>query len=232
MKLAGYLRVSTVIQAEKGLGLDVQKETIKAWAKEQGHKIVSWHTDGGVSGSNGLESRQALPEALEALQAGQAQGLVVYRLDRLARDLMLQEQLLAELKRMGAAVYSTAAGEDAYLADDPSDPSRKMIRQMLGAVSEYEKAMVVVRLKAGRKRKHETGGYAYGRPGLGYKAEGGKLVADESEQETLQLILRLHAEGLSTRQIAERLNESEHHSPKRADQFYSSTISRIIRRHT
>ncbi len=47
-----------------------------------------------------------------------AEGIVVYRLDRLARDLVLQEQLLAELRRVSAAVFSTSAGEDAYLADD------------------------------------------------------------------------------------------------------------------
>jgi len=53
----------------------------------------------------------------------------VHRLDRLARDLVLQEQLLAECWRMGATVSSTAAGEDAYLSDDPADPSRRLIKR-------------------------------------------------------------------------------------------------------
>ena len=60
----------------------------------------------------------------------------VYRLDRLARDLIVQETVLAEVKRLGGEVFSTSAAEAGYLSDDPDDPSRKLIRQVLGAVAE------------------------------------------------------------------------------------------------
>ncbi len=102
--------------------------------------------------------------------------MVVHRLDRLARDLVLQEQLLAECWKMDATVSSTAAGEDAYLRDDPSDPSRRLIRQVLGAVSDYERAMVRLRLATGRRHKADAGGYAYGAPPFGYRSDGGHLV--------------------------------------------------------
>jgi DNA invertase Pin-like site-specific DNA recombinase len=68
---------------------------------------------------------------------GLADQEVVYRLDRLARDLVLQEQLLAEVWRSGE-LFSTAGGE-ANLHGDPEDPSRRLLRQVLGAVSEYER---------------------------------------------------------------------------------------------
>ncbi len=142
MKLVAYLRVSTDRQAEHGLGLDVQEAAIKAWAKQNGHRIVLWTRDEGVSGSNGLETREALPEALGAVQGRTAAGIAVYRLDRLARDLVLQEQLLAEIKRMGGQLFTTSAAEADYLEDDPSDPSRRLIRQILGAVNEYERSMI------------------------------------------------------------------------------------------
>jgi DNA invertase Pin-like site-specific DNA recombinase len=79
------------------------------------------------------------------LRTKEADALIVYRLDRLARDLVLEEQLLAEAWRMGAVVFSTSAGESAYLEDDPLDPSRRLIRQVLGAVNEYERAMIGLR---------------------------------------------------------------------------------------
>ena len=63
-----------------------------------------------------------LAEALELLNKRAAAGLVVYRLDRLARDLVLQEQLLAECWRSEAQVFSTSKAEGDYLRNDPSDP--------------------------------------------------------------------------------------------------------------
>ncbi len=74
MRIAAYLRVSTDTQAEHGLGLDVQRQAIRAWARAHGHKITSWHADAGVSGSNGLDSREALPEAMAEVRSGRATG--------------------------------------------------------------------------------------------------------------------------------------------------------------
>jgi DNA invertase Pin-like site-specific DNA recombinase len=129
----------------------------------------------------------------------------VYRLDRLARYLVLQEQLLAEIKRLGADTYTTSSAEAGYLADDPDDPSRKLISQILGAVNEYERAMIKLRLRSGRARKNRNAGYAYGPPPLGYRAEGRQLVADNYEQQVVERIRALRAEGRSLRQIADVL---------------------------
>jgi DNA invertase Pin-like site-specific DNA recombinase len=229
MKLVAYLRVSTDRQAEHGLGLEVQEAAIRKWAKANGHRIVSWHRDEGVSGSNGLETRDALPEVLAALQSRTAAGVVVYRLDRLARDLVLQEQLLGEIRRIGADVYTTSAAEAGYLADDPDDPSRKLIRQILGAVNEYERAMIKLRLRSGRARKSHNGGYAYGPPPLGYRAEGRQLVADIDEQQVIDRIRTLRAEGRSLREIAETLTE-ERFKPKRATVWHPGSLRLIVNR--
>ena len=80
MRLAGYVRVSTDLQAERGHGLEIQERAIRDWARENHHRGVTLFTDAGVSGSNGVESRQGLPDALEHLASGRAAGLVVYRL--------------------------------------------------------------------------------------------------------------------------------------------------------
>ncbi|MGH2774736.1 MAG: recombinase family protein [Actinomycetota bacterium] len=65
MKVAAYLRVSTDRQAEQGQGLGVQRQAVKSWAKANGHTVRTWHADEGASGSNGLEARVALADALQ-----------------------------------------------------------------------------------------------------------------------------------------------------------------------
>lgn len=228
-RVVAYLRVSTDRQAEHGLGLEVQEAAIRKWAKAEGHRIVSWHRDEGVSGSNGLETRIALPDALAALQDRTAVGLVVYRLDRLARDLVLQEQLLAEIWRMGAEVFTTSAAEAGYLGDDPDDPSRKLVRQILGAVNEYERAMIKLRLRSGRARKRECGYAGDGPPPLGWRAEGRQLVADPDEQAVLERIRTLRAEGRSLREIAATLT-SEGFKPKRSETWHAGSLALIVKR--
>lgn len=229
LKVAAYLRVSTDKQADEGLGLDVQRQAVKAWAKAHSHRLVATHVDEGVSGSNGLDSRVGLAEAIACLRSGKADGLVVYRLDRLARDLVLQEQLLAEVRRLGREVFTTSAAEAGYLADDPHDPSRRLIRQVLGAVNEYERAMIRLRLNAGRRRKAEQGGFAFGSPPYGYRAEGKTLVPDESEQSALRRIRQLRSEGGSLPAIAATL-EAEGHRPKRGGRWHVETVRRIVNR--
>ena len=95
---------------------------------------------------------------------------------------------------MGVTVCSTSAAEDAYLADDPADPSRRLIRQVLGAVSDYERAMGRLRLAAGRRHKTDAGGSAFGAPPFGYRSERGELVPRTGEAEALALITAMHAE--------------------------------------
>ena len=179
MGVVGYIRVSTDKQAEQGLGLDVQRHAIKIWAKATGHKVIAVEADEGISGSNGLEHRLGLAEALAAVRGGRADAVVVYRLDRLARDLVLQEQLLAEVRRLGGLVLSTSAREADYLVDDPQDPSRRLMRQVLGAVNEYERHMIRLRLSAVVGARPRAVAFGYGSPLFGSRAVGGVLLSPD-----------------------------------------------------
>ena len=110
MKIVGYMRVSTATQAEDGLGLDVQKAAVRAWCKSNGHRLIKILSDEGISGTKELEDRPGLADALDMIRSRKADGIVVPRLDRLARDLIVQETILAEIRRIGGEAFSTSSG--------------------------------------------------------------------------------------------------------------------------
>lgn len=230
MKLVAYVRVSTDRQVEEGLGLDVQRRAIRAWAKLNGHRVALWTSDEGVTGSSGMESRVGLHDALAALKDGTAVGLVVYRLDRLARKLTVQEATLAKAWDLGASVFAVDLGEIAR--DDPDDPMKTALRQMIGVFAQLERGMIAARLRAGRRVKAEQGGYAgYGSPAYGTRARDGELEIDAAEQTAINRIVELHHAGASLRDIASVL-ATEGHRPRRSITWHPETLRRIVTRAT
>jgi hypothetical protein len=89
--------------------------------------------------------------------------------------------------------------------------------------------MIKLRLRSGRTRKGQTGGYAYGPPPLGYRAKGRQLVADDDEQQVVERIRVLRAEGRSLRQIAETL-AAEGFERKRSATWHPGSLRLIINR--
>lgn len=227
MRLVAYIRVSTDRQAEKGFGLDVQRQTVKAWAKAHGHRLILIACDEGISGTKEAADRPGLTEALQTLQEGRGEGLLVPRLDRLARSLSVQEAALAHVWRSCGHVFSCDTGE--VHADSPDDPMRTALRQMMGVFSQLERSMLTARMSAGRQLKAQRGGYAYGAPPLGYRAHDGSLVRDDTEQATLERARQLRAEGKSLRAIASTL-EHEGHKPKRSTKWHPQTVAAVLQR--
>jgi DNA invertase Pin-like site-specific DNA recombinase len=228
VKAVAYLRVSTDKQAEEGLGLEVQEAALRRWAKAHGHRIVALARDEGVSGMKDAASRPGLAEALSLIEDGKADALVVARLDRLARSLTVQEAVLAHVWKHGGRVFSVDSGE--VLQDDPDDPMRTFIRQVMGAAAQLERATIVSRMRAGRRLKAEGGGYAgYGSPPYGFRAVDGRLVPVEEEQRALHRIGELRSQGASLRAIASALT-AEGYRPKRGGEWHSRCLSRIVAR--
>lgn len=229
MRLVAYLRVSTDKQAESGNGIDVQEVAIKSWARSNGHRIVAWLRDEGVCGADDVSAREALPEALTVIAERRAEGLVCWKLDRLARDLIVQETLLREIGRVGGQTFSTAPTENSLLGEDPNDPARTLVRQILGAIAQYERAMIVLRMKMGRAAKHAKGGYAYGAPAFGWQSVDKELAPLPSEQDTLTRMQELRAKGASYREIAAIL-ETEGRPSKRGERWHPMTVARALNR--
>lgn len=225
-KVAGYIRVSTIGQAEKGHGLAEQAETIREFCGANGYELVAVYEDAGVSGANGIEGREALPQLLADLEAGDFEGMVIVRLDRLARDLMLQENILGDVRKRGGELLSIAEPD---LCSE--DNTRTLIRQIMGAVAEYEKKLIVARLAGGRRRKVKQGGYSGGWVPLGYTVQGegreAEVTVDPKTAPSVRRVFREYAGGASMREIAEGL-QADGVPTKRGGTWAQGTVAGII----
>lgn len=230
MRLVGYVRVSSEGQLD-GLGLDVQTRIIREWASRQGHRLVEVHSDGAVRGTTDAVDRPGLTAALRDLQDRRADGLIVATLDRLARRLTVQEAILAMVWQHGAMAFTADDGE--IREDDPDDPMRTAIRQMRGVFAQLDRAMVVKRLRDGRKAKEAlgrkaVGSYPYGFLGAG-KGRDRDAAPDESEQLAVRRIGELRATGASYREIAATLDR-EGLRPRKAQSWSPMTVRSIAQR--
>jgi DNA invertase Pin-like site-specific DNA recombinase len=229
MRVIAYIRVSTAGQLD-GYGLAAQEKAVRAYAKSKGLRITRVLREEGVSGATPAEQRPALMEALRGIREHEAEGLLVPNLDRLARELHIQEAALALVWRMRGRVFTAEGGE--VLEDDPDDPVRRAMRQMRGVFSELEKGLIVKRLRDGRRAKADAGGYDVGAPPFGFRAEAGALVPDPAEQKAVRLMKKLHGEGKSLRDIVQAL-EARGYSPKRGEagaRWHPAQVARILRR--
>ena len=216
-KGVGYVRVSTTVQAEDGFGLDVQRASIIAAADRLGIDIVAWCEDAAVSGTKDALDRDGFNCLVRHLLDGDADTVLIHHGDRLARNLTVHEAALAVLWSHGADVY--IAGE-LVQADDPSDPIRTMVRQILGAVNEYARKDAMLKMHGGRKaiRKSEPSRYIGGATiPFGCTVEDGRLVAGPALIEQVDAIVAGRAAGLSWATIGRPLGLLTHQVKRRLD---------------
>ena len=74
--------------------------------------------------------------------------ILIEKVDRLARDLMIQETIINDLQKKGFDLISVVEGDDLL----SGDPTRKLVRQVLGAIAEYDETMTVLKLRTARER--------------------------------------------------------------------------------
>jgi DNA invertase Pin-like site-specific DNA recombinase len=197
-KAFGYLRVSDPSQVE-GDGLTRQELAIRKYADAHGLTIVGFYREEGISGM--LEDRPMLARLMVDLEQNGhgVRTVVIEKLDRLARDLMVQEAIVRDLLKQGFELVSTMEGPDLASAD----PTRKLIRQIMGAVAEYDRAMLVLKLRVARERKKIKTGRCEGRLPYG---------KDDKEQEVIKKVKLLRRDrkggfkGATLEHIATTLN--------------------------
>lgn len=197
----GYLRVSTEEQAE-GYGLDAQRAAIEDWADRTGVPVGAFYEDVGVSGATEPAARKGLTAALTALMAKPG-ALVVARMDRLARDVGIQETLIPAMEREGCSIVSVAEPD----LGSSNDPSRVLVRQILAAMAQHERALIGIRCNAGKAIKRARGGWVGGPPPFGFRLVNGNLATDPVEWPTLVRLVSWHEQRIPWTQIARLANE-------------------------
>lgn len=215
MKAFVYMRVSGLSQVE-GMGFNRQEAACNDYATKNSIEIVKVYREEGVSGKTELDGRPALCALIADLLSTGTKMVLVERLDRLARDLIVQETIIQDLRRREVQIISVAEPD---LCSD--DPTRTLIRQILGAFFSYERKMIVAKLADARLRMKKQNGKCEGRKAFGDK-DGEKVVLDT---------ILTHADnGCSPESIAGLLNHD--HIPTRYGRRWNSgTIHRILKRH-
>jgi len=221
-KAVAYLRVSGKSQID-GDGFPRQMEAIEKYAKANGLKIVGEYRDEGVSGKEDFDGRDAFGELLDRLESNGVRTVLVERADRLSRDSVIAEILLREFRALGVQVIAADGGVD-LTEGDQDNPTAKLVRQILASVAEFEKDVLVLKLRAARMRKRKEKGVCEGRKPFGTR---------EGEETVVRRIgeLRKSAGGvkLGYRLIAQLLNKEGH--PTRSGKPWShQSVASVVKR--
>ena len=159
IKAVAYLRTSSRTNTGPDKDSDKrQRAAIDAYAKANGVEIVGEYYDAAVSGADPVGGRPGFAAMLEALLANGARTIVVESPDRFARDLMVQLAGHDMLKAKGIVLI--AASAPTHFTEDT--PTAILVRQVLGAIAEFDKTTLVAKLAAARRRKREVTGMKVG----------------------------------------------------------------------
>jgi DNA invertase Pin-like site-specific DNA recombinase len=155
-----YLRTSSAANVGADKDSDRrQREAIAAFARGAGYELVGEFYDAAVSGADPIDTRPGFAEMLKRIEANGVRTIIVETASRFARDLMVQEVGHAKLRERGIDLI--AADSPGSFIDDT--PTAKLVRQVLGAISEFDKAMTVAKLRGARERKRREAGKCEGR---------------------------------------------------------------------
>jgi DNA invertase Pin-like site-specific DNA recombinase len=196
----------------------------KRGGKPRGIALVAVLSDLGTSGAAELEKRPGLLAALAAIEEHGAGLLVVAKRDRLARDVVLAAMIERLAARVGASVVS-AAGEGE--GDSPADG---LMRRMIDAFAEYERALIRARTRSALAVK-KTRGERTGSVPFGYSlaADGIHLVENEAERDIVAAVRAMRADGLTLLAIAAEL-EARGIRTRTGARWHPQSIARICER--
>ena len=207
--VVSYVRVSGRGQVD-GDGPERQREAISKFVGPHMLWIASEFFEKAVSGTVEAVDRPAFANLLEFIdKVGSGEGkviaVVVERMDRLARDLMVSEFLLAECRKRGLKVYAADQGALIDMAADGADPTRVLIRQILGALAQWEKSMLVSKLKAARDRVKQSTGRCEGKKPYGSRAGEQAII---NLVHNFRSVLDDNGQPMEYATIVQHLNES------------------------
>jgi DNA invertase Pin-like site-specific DNA recombinase len=208
--VVGYIRVSTEDQANSGAGLAAQRSAIAAECLRRGWKLARVLEDAGISGKS-LAGRQGLHDALQMVEGGSADALVVAKLDRLSRSLLDFAGLMERSRRRGWSLVALDLGVDT------TSPQGELMATVLASFAQFERRLIGVRTKEALAEKR-LAGVRLGRPPM-------------LEPSTRRLIVELREGGLTLEQIAAEL-ATRRVPTAHGGRWHPTTIRRVFLRST
>src|SRR5260370_27328043 len=204
VEAVAYMRTSSA--ANIGDGKDSerrQRAAIEAYAKRAGYVVVAWFYDKAIRGADVVTSRPGFAAMLEQIAGNGVRVVLVESPDRFARDLAVQLTGHDFLKTLGVTLIPATAPD--FFTEET--PTAVLVRQVLGAIAQFDKATLVAKLKAARERKRARNGKCEGRKsdaelpaGIGLIAAA-KQLADQRPRLSLRKIAtELAARGYVTRE--------------------------------
>lgn len=216
-RLIGYARVSTDSQADAGVSLSAQRAKMALYAELHGVELVEVVSE--TASARSLD-RPKLQRILRDLRKGKADGILALKLDRLTRSVADLGALLREFADRGAALVSVEEKLDTGTA------SGRFFIQLMGSISEWERATIAERTRAGLAEVARQGRSTGGSAPFGFeKLPGGALVPVPDEQRTIARARALLAEGLNQVEVADRLGK-EGFRPRQGCRFYQAQVRR------
>lgn len=214
-----YTRFSPRANADKSESCEVQRDYCEKYAAKNGMEVAAVFDDPDVSGAD--EFREKLWQAIEALQKGDV--LLVYKRDRLARNVYLSEQINRAVEKKGATI-------EAVTGDVKGDSAEViMIRQVLAAIAEYERKMIASRTRHAM-RFHMANGRRMGAEcPYGWSPDpddAKRMVPNFAEREVVELIQSLHRAGMAYNSITTQLNR-ERASLARHGRWNTKTVRKL-----
>jgi len=219
-KAVAYLRTSSAsnVGSDKDSAVR-QRAAIAEYASRNQVEVAGEFYDPGVSGADRIDQREGFLNLLAWAAENQVSTIIVENASRFARDLVVQETGVAMLKAQGFTLIA-ADDPDAFTGDTPT---AQMVRQILGAVAQFEKANLVAKLKGARDRKSATAG----------KRIEGRKGYDDVNPELIRQAKRLArksprtGEARSLREIAAELAELGYRT-KAGNAFSAGQVTRLL----
>jgi DNA invertase Pin-like site-specific DNA recombinase len=210
-----YMRCSGQSQIE-GDTWDRQSEAITRYAAAHDIEVLDWYRDEGISGKTELDNRPGLAACLERIENNGVKLLLTESADRLARDAMVSEIIVRQFQKVGGVII-TASGVNLTEGDD-SNPTAALIRGVLALIAEFDRRVIVLKLRAARQRKKKATGRCEGRRPFG---------ANDQEKHALRCMRSLRLAGMTYQRIAEQLN-SQSVPTRHGGVWSAATIQKIL----
>jgi len=191
VEAVAYLRTSSATNVGSDKDSDKrQRAAIAAFAKAHGYTIVDEYYDAAVSGADPIAERPGFKAMLDRIAGNGVRCIIVESPDRFARDLTVQLAGHDFLKSLGVSLIPATAPD--FFTEDT--PTAVLVRQVLGAIAQFEKTSLVAKLKAARDRKIAAG-----------EKCGGRKSYAEARPEVVALAKELHKQRMSLRKISTEL---------------------------